>query len=140
MKKLLGNSKILVLTFTIVLVAAGCSKSQPQASSRAGLATGAGHGRFASSTRSSFAARNFPPGSKPFYGTVASVSGSKVTITGHSHSSSSTIITIIEITSGTQFKNGSKADITNGARVAGAGTANSDGSINAIVFLLRLKN
>jgi hypothetical protein len=144
--------KILALGSAIALLAAGCSKSQPQANNNPSGAPaqaamqnqpppfpgnasstfpGRPHNGTASSTRPGFGMPNLPPGSRPFFGTVASVSGSQITISGHSRNSSSTVSTIIDITGSTQFTGGSQSSIISGARVAGVGTVNSDGSITA---------
>lgn len=127
----------------IALLAAGCSNaqqasnqtdSQPQgalnnaSSSMANMPGMQGHGT-ASST--GMGMRNLPAGSKPFFGTIASVSGSQITVSGFSRTSSSTVSTIVDITSGTQFQGGAQSALVTGAKVAGYGTANSDGSINA---------
>lgn len=140
------NVKVFVFSSAIALLAAGCnSAAQPQANSQTGAQSAPmsssstmsnmpgmdGHG-MASSSRSGFGMPNMPVGSKPFFGSIASVSGSQITISGHSRNSSSTVTTIVDITSSTQFQGGAQTDLAVGARVAGYGTANSDGSINAI--------
>jgi hypothetical protein len=141
------NIKFLVFGSAIALLAAGCSNAQQQTNSQNSPQTQAaaplipanasstmpgmqGH-TMASSTSGHFGMQNLPPGSKPFFGTIASVSGSQVTISGHSRNSSTTVSTIIDITASTKFTGGSQTSLTSGTRIVGVGTANSDGSINA---------
>jgi len=84
---------------------------------------------------------NIPAGSKPFFGQIASVDGSKITIsspmrnrnnatTGEAAIGSSASVSVT-LTSGTTFTGGSKSDLANGTRVFGYGVANSDGSVVA---------
>ncbi len=140
------NKKMLVFGSAIVLLAAGCS-SQPQANSQSSPPSStvaqnqtaptspavpmSPSGGSASSTRRGFGMPNLPAGSKPFFGTIASVSGSQITISGHMRNSSSTASTIINITSSTTYQGGSQSSLTTGTRVAGIGTTNGDGSLNA---------
>ena len=138
--------KIAVFGSAIALLAAGCNSSQ-QASNQSGTSNSTasmnssssmanmpgmqGHG-MASSTAGHFGMPNLPVGSKPFFGTITSVSGSQVTISGHSRTSSTTVTTIVDITAATQFTGGSQSSLASGTRIAGYGTANSDGSINGV--------
>jgi len=86
---------------------------------------------------------NIPAGSKPFFGPIASVNGSQITIASMSRNHSpasgtsglqagatSTTITV-NIVGDTAFNGGTKDNLTVGTRIFGYGTANSDGSINA---------
>jgi len=73
---------------------------------------------------------NMPAGSKPIFGDVTIVNGNTLTIKRQSRNGSGTTITV-DLTSSTQYTGGSQSDIQMGTRIAGYGTANSDGSINA---------
>ena len=142
-----ANAKILILGSAIALLAAGWGSSQPQANTQSNTAppvtiqnqpsvpgnSGSampGTRGNASSTRGGFGMPNLPAGSKPFFGTVAAVSGSQITINGRTRNSSSTVSTIINITSATQFNDGEQSDLVWNPR-AGYGTASSNGSIDA---------
>ena len=70
--------------------------------------------------------QNLPAGSKPFFGSVSAVSGSQITLSSRNNST-----TTITISGNTEFDGGTKDQIISGARIAGYGTANSDGSIVA---------
>jgi hypothetical protein len=146
------NKKALTVVLTgsaLVFLAAGCSNPVSSTSSTGsgssaqvqGASTGTvngtgtpfGYGRrsSASSTRAGMGMPNLPAGSKPFFGTIASVSGSEFTISGRTRNSSSTISTVIEVSGSTQFQGGTQSSLAAGTRVVGYGTTNSDGSINA---------
>lgn len=73
---------------------------------------------------------NMPSGSKPIFGLVTAVSGNTLTIQRQSRNGSGTSITV-DLSSATQFSGGSQSNIQNGTKIAGYGTANSDGSVNA---------
>ncbi len=137
------NIKGLVLVSSIALLAAGCGSQQASSQSSAQTPAvtqtqpsqnmanmpGMSASSTASSTRGSFGMRNLPPGSKAFFGAITSVSGSQITISGHSRNSSTTVSTVLNVTGSTQFTGGSQIALVSGTRVAGAGTVNSDGSI-----------
>lgn len=88
---------------------------------------------------------NIPAGSKPFFGQIASVNGSQITVTSQSRNhngtnnstgsvtnTTSTTTTInVVLTDSTTFSGGTKDNLITGTRIFGYGTANSDGSINA---------
>ena len=86
---------------------------------------------------------NIPSGQKPFFGQVASVSGSTLTITTHtmnrgasspegsSASSASPTTITVTLTSSTTFSGGTESTLASGVRIFGYGTPNSDGSITA---------
>ena len=90
---------------------------------------------------------NIPAGSKPFFGQVASISGSTVTVTSMGRrgggtgtdltatntaaAAPSTTTITITLTDSTVFSGGTKDAIVSGARLVGYGTVNADGSITA---------
>jgi len=73
---------------------------------------------------------NMPSGSKPIFGQVTAVNGNTLTVQRQSRNGNGTTITV-DLSSSTQYTGGSQNNIQNGTRIAGYGTANSDGSINA---------
>lgn len=73
---------------------------------------------------------SMPSGSKPIFGLVTEVSGNTLKVQRQSRNGNGTTLTV-ELTSSTQYTGGSQSNIQNGMRIAGYGTANSDGSINA---------
>lgn len=73
---------------------------------------------------------NMPSGSTPIFGQVTAISGNTVTVQRMSRNGNGTTITV-DLTSSTQYTGGSQSTIQNGTRIAGYGTKNSDGSINA---------
>jgi hypothetical protein len=77
------------------------------------------------------APQSIPDGSKPFFGQVSAVSGSKITLSSMNNST----VTVI-ISSSTEFTGGIKSDIKTGTMVAGYGTAGSGGSIEAVKIMI----
>jgi hypothetical protein len=84
---------------------------------------------------------NIPAGSKPIFGQVSSVSGSRIVVTSMSRqgsgagtdSTTTPTKTTINVTlaSSTIFSGGTKDTIVIGTLIFGYGTVNADGSINA---------
>ena len=77
------------------------------------------------------APQSIPDGSKPFFGQVSAVSGSKITLSSMNNST----VTVI-ISSSTEFSGGIKSDIKAGTKVAGYGTTGSGGSIEAVKIMI----
>jgi hypothetical protein len=77
------------------------------------------------------APQSIPDGSKPFFGQVSAISGSKITLSSMNNST----VTVI-ISSSTEFSRGIKSDIKTGTRVAGYGTTGSGGSIEAVKIMI----
>lgn len=75
---------------------------------------------------------NMPAGSKPIFGDVTAVNSNTLTVQMQSRKGSGTTTTLtVDLTSSTQYTGGSQSTIKNGTRIAGYGTANSNGSITA---------
>ncbi|MCX6762809.1 MAG: DUF5666 domain-containing protein [Candidatus Moranbacteria bacterium] len=77
------------------------------------------------------APQSIPDGSKPFFGQVSAISGSKITLSSMNNST----VTVI-ISSSTEFTGGIKSDIKAGIKVAGYGTTGSNGSIEAVKIMI----
>ena len=77
------------------------------------------------------APQSIPDGSKPFFGQVSAVSGSKITLSSMNNST----VTVI-ISSSTEFSGGIKSDIKAGTKVAGYGTTDSGGSVEAVKVMI----
>jgi hypothetical protein len=77
------------------------------------------------------APQSIPDGSKPFFGQVSAVSGSKITLSSMNNST----VTVI-ISSSTEFSGGIESDIKAGTKVAGYGTTGSGGSIEAVKIMI----
>jgi hypothetical protein len=75
--------------------------------------------------------QSIPDGSKPFFGQVSAVSGSKIILSSMNNST----VTVI-ISSSTEFSGGIKSDIKAGTRVAGYGTTDSGGSVEAVKVMI----
>jgi hypothetical protein len=75
--------------------------------------------------------QSIPDGSKPFFGQVSAVSGSKITLSSMNNSA----VTVI-LSSSTEFSGGIKSDIKAGTRVAGYGTTDSGGSVEAVKVMI----
>ena len=75
--------------------------------------------------------QSIPDGSKPFFGQVSAVSGSKITLSSMNNST----VTVI-ISSSTEFSGGIKSDIKAGTRIAGYGTTDSGGSVEAVKVMI----
>jgi len=70
--------------------------------------------------------QNLPAGSKPFFGQISAVSGNQITLSSRNNTS-----VTVTLSSGTEFDGGTRDQIVSSVRIAGYGTANSDGSITA---------
>lgn len=136
--------KACVAVSVVALFAAGCSNGQSDSgASPASAAAVSGHdgammrGNASSTRRGGFARMNIPAGDKMVFGTVASVSGSSLTVTMMNRNSSSTPATAsstvnVTLDSGTKYQGGTQSDLKAGVRVAGYGAPNADGSITAV--------
>ncbi len=113
---------------TLSLFAAGCGNSStipPQNQAATPGQQAAALGQNGGQRRGGAGMMNVPAGSKAFFGTVATVNGTTLTLTGRNATTTVDLLPTTEYTSSTQ------ADIKVDTRIMGYGTANADGSIAA---------
>lgn len=73
-----------------------------------------------------------PEGSQPFFGKVSNLDSSSFTVQGPLETVK------ILVTSSTEFKDGTSADLKNDLRVMGYGTKNDDGTVTALQIQLKV--
>lgn len=119
----------------IALMGAGCAPSSSTTTSQTAPARGAGRrgfGNASSTMRGNMP--NIPAGDSMFFGTIQSVSGSNLVISGFNRGNATTtpMTTNVLLTASTTFGPSTTAsNLTTGARVFGYGTKAADGTVSA---------
>jgi hypothetical protein len=82
--------------------------------------------------KNSIGKRQQAAGLRPFFGTIASINGSLITVNEPRGRSNNFTMVTVRIASSTTFATGTLSNLSVGMRVAGLGTLNADKSISAL--------